>query len=320
MGLRRASDHMQRTIGLNTVLDPERLQQGSRTNQYEIELAQAVNISIDDRGLPSLRQGDLSFSSGSYHSVFCKGGSCFVVQEREADAAIMQIVSVDPVTLVGVRSSLTKGRRMTWDRTGLDTFYSNGVENGYIRSGVSVAWPVNTYQGAEVDMQFATVVPKADHIAFRPGGQLLIAVGSAIFANHEPFRFGLFNTRSANVASLASDVTMLASVKEGFFVSDGSKTSFFRQMEGWYNYKQEVVEEAPVLLGALAHDSVLLREVLGENSPGGAGRIWASTEGICLGADNGMFVNLTKEKINYPAGYAYGACLVKDYTVIHTAS
>lgn len=309
---------MQRTAGLNTVLDPERLQQGSRTNGFEVELAQAVNVAIDERGLPSLRQGDLSFSSGSYHSVFCKGGDCFVVQEREADAAIMQVVSVDPPTLAGVRSGLTKARRMAWDRTGLDTFYSNGVENGFIRAGVSSAWPVNTYQGAEVDMQFATAVPKADHIAFRPGGQVLIAVGPAVFANHTPFLFGLFNTRSANVATMAADITMLAAVRDGFFVSGGGKTSFFRQTDSWYAYKQEVVEDAPALEGSLAHDSVILRAVGIDLE--GSGRIWASTDGICLGTDNGVFLNLTKEKVKYPAGYAYGACLVKDYTVIHTAS
>ena len=320
MGRRNARDLVERVAGLNTVLDPERLQQGSRTNGFEAELAQAVNISIDDRGLPSLRQGDLRFSAGSYHSLFCKGGDCFVVQERTNDAAIMRIISTDSVTIVGVRSGLTKNLRMSWDRTGLDTFYSNGAENGYIREGVSAAWPVNTYQGPEADMQFVSTIPKAHHIAFRPGGQVLIAVGSAVFANHAPFQFGLFNLRSANIAAFASDVTMLAGVRSGFFVSDGEQTSFFRQDQGWYSFKQEIVERAPALEGSLAHDSVWLKEVLGDNAPDGFGRIWASTKGVCLGTDDGVFINLTDEKIQYPAGFTAGACLVKDTTVIHTAS
>jgi len=318
MGLKQGLPYLAKVAGLNTVLDPERMQQGGRTNGYAVELAQAVNISIDERGLASLRQGDSLVNAGSYHSAFCKGGDCFVVEERPDDAAIMQVVSVDPLTLIGVRSSLTKGLRMCWDQSGLDVFYSNGVQNGYIRAGVSAAWPTNTYQGPTADMQFATSVPKANHIAFRPGGQVLIAVGNAVLANHAPFQYGLFNTRSAAIAAFATDVTLLASVKEGFYVSDGSKTWFFRQMQGWYVYKQELVEAAPALLGSLAHDSVVLREVGIEMD--GAGRIWASALGVCLGTDNGTFINLTREKIRYPAGYTAGACLVKDYSVIHTAS
>ena len=65
---------------------------------------------------------------------------------------------------------------------------------------------------------------------------------------------------------------------------------------------------------------VLLEEVLGDNAPAGFGRIWASTKGVCLGTDDGVFINLTDEKIQYPTGYTAGACLVKDTTVIHTAS
>ena len=48
---------MLRSAGLNTRLDPERLQQANRQNGYEIEFAQAVNVSLDERGLPELRTG-----------------------------------------------------------------------------------------------------------------------------------------------------------------------------------------------------------------------------------------------------------------------
>jgi len=139
------------TAGLNTVLDPKSI--NSNAEQSLIEFSQAVNISIDDRGLVSLRNGSLLLVAGDYHSIFCDGGYCFFVQERENDAAIMRYVS--GASAVGVRSGLSKNKRMAWGISGNDTFYSNGIQNGYIRNGVSYAWPIGTYYGADTDVQFA---------------------------------------------------------------------------------------------------------------------------------------------------------------------
>lgn len=315
MGLRSARPFADRTAGLNTVLDPERLQQGTRDNGFEIELAEAVNLFIDDRGQASLRNGMIEAQAGEFHSLFCKGGDCFVVQERTSDAAIMK-VNAD-YSLAGVRSGLTKNRRMAWGQIGPDTFYSNGMQTGYIREGVSAAWPIQTYQGPEADMQFATTIPAASHIAFLDGGQIIIAVGNALFSNHSPYQYGLFHPGRGNVAVFESNVTMVAAVREGFFASDGFATRFFRRTEEWYQFRQELAESAAALEHSLAHDSVRLREI-GIESPGFA-RVWASTAGICIGTDDGQCINITKEKVKYPSGYTAGACLIKEFTALHTA-
>jgi hypothetical protein len=318
MAIRKAVEHLRRTIGLNNRLDPERLQEGSRENGYAVELADAENISIDDRGLISLRPGSTRLVSGSFSSCFCDGGDCFLVQERTSDSAILRIVSFDPFVTAGVRSSLTKGLRMAWAQTGADTFYSNGTENGYIRAGVSAAWPVNTYRGPDDDRAFMTSIPVASHIAFRQHGQILLAIGSAILANHAPFQFGLFNARSGFVAAFESNVTMVATVRDGFFASDTKKTWFFRQTEEWYNYRQELVEDAPSLPSSLAINRVKLEDA-GINAPG-FGRVWASTKGVCIGTDDGVLYQRTDEKFVYPSGKVAGACLVTDSDIIHTAS
>jgi len=301
--------------GLNTVLDPQRLNQGSMDAPGIIEFAQAVNVSIDDRGLVTLRQGDSLASASEFHSLFCDGGDCFVIQERTSDAVLMQVAS--DFSLIEVRSGLTKGRRMAWGQAAQDTFYSNGVQNGYIRAGTSYTWPIQIYQGPESDMQFATAVPSASHIAFLPGGKVLLAVGSAVFANHAPFQYGLFHPARGNVANCASDIVMLAGVQGGFYASDQHRTLFFRATEDWYQYRQELVEDAPALEGSLAYGKVNLSEINVEYP--GYGRVWASTRGICIGTDGGQCVNLTEDKIVYPEGYTTGACLIRDHTVIHTA-
>lgn len=307
------------SAGLNTRLDPQRLGAGYDNEAGISEFAQCVNVSIDDRGLPSLRNGDALAQAGSFHSLFCDGGDCFVVDERTNDAAILRILAVSPLTTATVVTGLTKGKRMAWGQTGEDTFYSNTIQNGYIRAGVRYAWPVQTYQGPEADMQFATAIPAASGVAFLPGGKVLLAVGNAIFQNHAPFQYGLFHPARGNVAAFDSPVTMLAGVDGGFYVSDERNTWFFRALEGWYLYKQERVEDAPALTGSLAHDTVDLSKTVSEDVKG-FGRVWASTKGLCVGDGQGRVTNNTFEKVVYPDGYTSGACLVKDTTIIHTAS
>ena len=182
--------------GLNTVLDPQRLSQGSKDRPGIIELSQAVNVSIDDRGLVTLRNGYTEAVEGEFHSLFCDGGDCFVVQENASDAAIMRVR--DDHSIVLVRSGLSKGLRMCFAQANTDTFYSNGVQNGFIRNGVNYPWPVQTYRGPDADVDFATSVPVANHIAFLQGGKCVISVGPSCVSTMSrsstgcsPMRLGL---------------------------------------------------------------------------------------------------------------------------------
>lgn len=295
------------TAGLNTVLDPERLV----SSPEKLELAEAVNISIDDRGLPSLRRGGQSIFEAECHSLFCAGGDCFVIHERTEDAAIMRIVNTDVIE--GVRSGLTKNLRMSWTQTNTDTFYSNGVENGYIRDGVSNAWPTSTYQGPAANRDFSAA-PVGTHIAFKPGGLMLVAEGRTLWINHLPFDFGLFNKRSGFV-QFASDILMICPVQSGVFVSDERQTWFLRGTN-WHDFSQELAEDAPALEWSLAHDRVFLADIGIEEQ--GFGRVWASARGLCLGLDSGRVINLTNNKIKYPTAYRYGSCVVAGEMVINT--
>lgn len=302
------------TIGLNTELDPKSLSHGSKNSPGIIELAQAVNISIDDRGLATLRQGDSLIMSGSFHSLFCDGGDCFVIQEGESSDTLNK-VNAD-LSLSVVRAGLSKGLRCELAQTNTDTFYGNGVQCGFIRAGVNYEWPVNPYRGPDADIDFATSIPVPTHIAFAQGGKCIISSGQSAFINHEPFKYGLF-AAALGFIGFESDVSMVCPVQSGFFVSDQRQTWFFRKIDGgWYRYKQELVDVAPVIEWSLAAEKVLLRDI--DIDLPGFGRVWASQEGICLGTDDGTVINLTKEKVKYPAGYARGACLVKGTAVIHT--
>lgn len=301
------------TAGLVTVVEPQRLV--SATGETPVELAEAMNIAIDERGLVERRRGDEMLAEGRFHSLFCDGGPCFVVRERTNDAAIMRVTADGALT--GVRSGLTPNRPMGWLRINQDTFYGNGVECGFIRDGVSRPWPAGEYRGPDADAEFEAM-PAPNLIGFRPGGQMVIAKGNAIYMNHLPFQFGFYNP-AAGYIGFEGDVTLLADVRDGFFASDGLRTWFFRKLDsGWYHYRQELVSDAPAVFGTLAYDRIDLREDAGMEEAEGFGRIWASTEGIVIGMDNGVCVNLTKERVSYPRGKTRGACLLKDHIVLHT--
>lgn len=54
-----------------------------------IEFSQAVNISIDDRGLVTLRNGSILIKVESIIP-FCNNGNCFIIEERANDVAIVR--------------------------------------------------------------------------------------------------------------------------------------------------------------------------------------------------------------------------------------
>ena len=145
---------------------------------------------------------------------------------------------------------------------------------------------------------------------------MLIARGQEIFMNHLPFDFGLWNPANGTIG-FESDVTMLAVVRDGFFASDARRTWFFRKLDGWYHYQQNLACDCPALPGSLAHDRIDLAELGMENAEG-FGRVWASAEGLVLGMDNGGIVELSKERVRYPRGKTRGACLVAGHVALHT--
>jgi len=295
--------------GLNTVADPSRIDYDQARGVAD--LSQAYNISIDDTGLISSRVGDEIKQVGSFHSLFCSGGACLVIQERTNDAALM-LVNED-LTLTGLRGNLAKNAPMSFAQVNYDTYYSNGFQNGYVRERNSFSWPVSTYKGPDTNLNF-TPAPVGSIVAFKPGGLMLIAEGALLWMCHEPFAFGLFNQRSGFVA-FASDITMVCPTSKGVYVSDSAITWF---LEGttWSDFKQRIVVSYPALKGSLAHDKVVLRDHGIDQD--GEGYIWASTKGVCMGLDDGSVINLTSNKVKYPSGYTSGACLITDSHIIHT--
>ena len=299
-------------VGLNTRLDPQRLTQGTKDAPGLIELSQAVNVSIDDRGMVELRKGYVSKQVGEFHSLYCNGGDCFAAQDRSSDTAIYM---VEPATyaLTGVRSGLAKGARISFAQANALTFYANGVQNGVIDDGVSSAWTVDAYNGPESNLTFLPSVPVGELLDYDGAGTMCIAIGQNLHFNRFPFLFGLYAVR--DVITMPTPITMVKSVPGGWYVSDEEHVRFF----GGPVLKDAVerrVTNSPALRWGCAFDLVQASDIGIEDTSFGA--VWAGADGVYYGAADGTVLNLTDDRVEYPRGKIRGACLVHNKQIIHT--
>jgi hypothetical protein len=302
------------TSGLNNKLDQQRLQAGQ---DGIIELATAIDVSIDERGMISSRFGYAQLDSSEYHSLYSNDAcDCFVIQERASDAALMQVTSLLPFTTVGIRSGLTQDSPMSFGSPGNGiVYYSNGIENGIIRSGVSQAWAAEVYYGPADDIyRFETTVPAGNIVAFKDGGLVYIADGNTVWINHQPYSYGLFNKRSGFV-QLPTNITMICPVETGVFISD-EKSIYYFAGTSWYDFRQAKITNYPAIKGSLAHDEIDLNNINPELQ--GVGRVFATTNGVCVCAKDGAFMNLTKDRYQYDStGKTSGSCLITEESIIH---
>jgi hypothetical protein len=294
------------TKGLNTVLDPQRLSQGTRQEPGMIELAVAVNVSVDERGMVSVRQGDIIKQSGEFHSLFRDGGDCFVVKDRESDAALYQ-VNTD-YSLTGLRSGLTKGARMSFAKAGGKTFYSNSIENGFIKDGLSSPWPVQAHVGTETTRSFYPA-PVGTHIAHY-GARMLVSVEDALYAS-EPYAFGKFDVARKGF-QFGSTIRMVRPVLGGIWVSDDEQTGFITASDKFetmsFAWKANVPAHEWSDCHALADLSKTKYQIPGLCA------IWSSNDGICIGTPDGQLLDATVDTIVYPQS-SHGATVFDGTTI-----
>ena len=295
------------TTGWNNIADPTRLKIDFETGI--VELAEALDVDIDDNGRLSRRLGQGLIAVGEYHSLFCDGGDCFVILETVSDAAIYKVDTNN--VLVGVRSGLTKNLRMGWCQTSLGTYYSNGVQSGYITAGVSYPWAAQTYVGPPTTKTFGTP-PLGTHLALFSSS--MCVVNGTIVNYSEPLGYGLFDNARSRLR-FASNVKMFKPVDGGVWASDSKRTYF---LEG--SNIRELIRHPR--LECPAHEySEAIGHINGADfglSPDtGECAAWSCNDGLCIGTPQGQLIVVTKDKLNYQAG-TRGATVFNGNTVINT--
>ena len=291
-------------MGLNTVVDPIRLPFDPETGISD--LAVAVNVTVDETGCLSRRNGYLKVRDESSHSLFCDGGDCLFVS-GDTLYRLLPDYSVETV-----RTGFTEWDRMAYVQVNNDIYYSNSVELGIVRSGgVPENWVAQPYVGPETNRVFDGPRP-GTHLAFA-FGRIFVADGDVLWWS-EPFGFAWFD-RTRNFIQFPRRIVMVKAVAGGLYVSDEKHTYFLRGTDP-KEFIQVTAAGFPALEWSEAIDLVEGFDI-GVPDPGLCA-LWASREGACMGTPGGVVVNLNKKKVIYPEQGSWGAGLLRGYNYIHT--
>lgn len=263
-----------RFTGLNNVDDHVRV----RPRDRAIAFTKAVNVDIDKTFKPSRRDGKEKKLSGDFRSIWT-GGVTLAVKDGN-------LVSINPDTF---STALVKSNvgvsRMYYAEIGDKVYFSNGTVMGYVEDGIAYNLPVPT-------IEFKRAMPAGELLTFFKG-RLLVAKGPCIYYS-DAADYDQYDGRSG-IVQFKSDVTLMAPVNDGLFVSDASGTYFMRgtSPEKWS--KERVAD-----YGAKKMPPAKIRDMqLGDYTVGNP-VMWVSQRGLCVGGDGGFLKNLTESKYKLP--------------------
>ncbi len=274
--------------GINNVADASRLQPG--------ELLYATNVDISDKGEPSRRDGIVKkvTPAGQIHSMWGDNKMCFYVEN-----GTLKRLNND-YTSTTLRTNVAN-YHMSFAEVNDQYFYSNPSVIGYILNGT--------------DNQFATPTKEFKHAPL-PGQIIEYFKGRLYVARNETIWYSDVNyfgevDRRMNFISFENEITMMKGVDDGLWVSVGDinrQSTYF--IAGVTREDQTLRSFAGY--GCIEGSDVKIKDgqKVGEGLSGTV-IMWASDQGICIGANGGRFINITDGKYNIP-DKRYGAGLFRD--------
>ena len=288
------------TSGLSNKTDPARLK-ASKTGM--VELAEAINIVIDDTGRTSRRRGSTRVATGSWHSLHDCGQFAAGVT---GDA--LSVINKDYSTTAIRR--VTPGARVSYETAHDWTFYGNGFESGYLKDKASYPWVMpSIYLGQESTEVWMD--PPVGHLISRYKARMLIAVETYLYVSRAQdfFRF------SEVYYPFPDRIKMIRPVQHGIFIGTTQETYFLRgniSTTAISPFEKIKVADYGVIEGT---DLIIPGGRVGDGSMGAEVGIWTSDRGVCVGTSDGGFFNLTEDKLVLPDAQ-FGTAVYKDGTYL----
>ena len=293
------------TSGLNTVADPARI---PMANDAISDVAELVNMRIDQYNRPSKRVGQTVKSAGKFHSLYCDNGDCFVAKDNATSTSIYKVNNDG--SLLEIVSNLALNNHVAFKQFGnTKTYYTNKIQNGIIIDGVSNSWVVGDYYGPTTDRSFS-IPTGMNHLEIH-SGRMFVSVGNVLWWS-ELFRFDLFDI-SRSLIQFHTNITMIKSVSGGLYISTEQNT-YFLTGNNPIEFTLVNVANFPAIEWSESIEYVEGGDI-GFNP--GLCALWVSPEGAILGLPSGQVVNLTKEKIIYPEDVYTGFSCLMGYNFIH---
>ena len=275
-------------LGINTVDDPTRLAPVMMDYQYIYPLQQANNLDIDNTyGLSSRSGYDDILLGLDMHSLSNDAPGFFV------DGDILKKLNTD-YSIISLRFGLTLGARMSYVLFNDRTYYTNGYEIGYIKNDISTLL-------ADPLLEFKLPLPAGQLIEYFMGC-LYVAVNDILYISDPLCDY--YDTRTG-YRRFAGRITMLRAVDDGLYVSDdriwfikGKTNEDFERSESYSSRAIPFTDER--INGRYISDNL-----------SGNVAIWTGENGICVGDNRGVVINLTESKYVLPV-HGNGAGFIRD--------
>jgi hypothetical protein len=285
--------------GLINTVAPERMEPG--------ELESARNVDIDDRGHLRRRRGWSRVATGAFHSLFAAADETLY---GVRDGALVRILpSHQTVTLEpGIGTE-----RLAYVQVGDQIFFSSSVASGVIYADDTVGpwgapsgpatWlsPVVNPTSTLPDTRGKLIGPPPMATALaHHNGRIYLAQGRVVWAT-ELYLYHYVD-KTKNFLPFESDVTLLAAVKDGFYVGTEDAVYYlsgpFREMRRELVLRVGAVPGSAALVGGGVISPPQFREQgLAQSRPA---VMFLTRDGVCVGYDGGTVYNLTEDRMVFP--------------------
>uniref|UniRef100_I2Q1D8 Uncharacterized protein n=1 Tax=Desulfovibrio sp. U5L TaxID=596152 RepID=I2Q1D8_9BACT len=289
--------------GLNTQAAPEALAWDSRSGAFEA--ARLVDVDVLDNGRRVRRRpGRVRVDGRVWRDPFTgPDGAVYAVID---DVLCRVLADLTPVPLL----PLTTPGRLAW--TALDdlVFWTNGIEKGLIQNGEPKAWGGLAWP----------VAGEADRFVSPPAGQVLgthggrVWIGDGVFLSFTEGAGGFhFWQDGASFFEMSAEVTMIRPANDGLYVGTTDGVWFLAGLDPGQMAPRRVSFD-PAILGS---DVTVRADEWGRFDPQ-LSPLWTSSRGICLGLQQGLVINLTKNRValDAPASVAAAINLPRRYVCV----
>ena len=268
-------------LGLNNVVEPHRLKY--REDGF-CELAEAVNVIIDDSGSVKRRFGIVNIFDGPAHSLWAWGPYCFFVSEGKLYRRMPN------GTNVLVHGSCGDSP-MYFEEFGGKVYCSNGTFRAVLHDMTIESYAASIPQQYRSDSRVLGV-PASFTKMCAHAGRMYFMDGRYLWES-EPF-----NPQCVDMANgfidFGTDMVDFVSVRGGIYVSTAYGVHFLggSSKEDFVAYD---AFDSPMIPGTCS--KIRADEVGSGDMVQGIAAIWTSQAGVCIGSEDGRVTNVTSRRL-----------------------
>lgn len=279
-------------LGLNNVVEPHRLQY---SEDGSCQLAEAVNVIIDDSGSVKRRKGIIKLVDGPCHSLWAKGAYCFFV----SDGKLYRYMNGSSVLVNG----LCGDADMFFAEYAGRIYCNNGTFRAMLKDMTVTPWTASVPQQYASDTRTLGMPVTFGRICSFAGR--MFAVDGQYLWESEPGNPSCFDLGSGFM-DFGEQITDVVAVRGGLYVSTTTRV-FFLDGSSKADFKKFEVYQYPMISGTSCQ--VAGDDVGGADMLQGVCAVWVSPNGVCFGSEDGRVNNVTSRKVAFDNGL-YGAGVV----------